>query len=234
MRSTGFLEVHRAPVARIVDSHLSGSNTAVAWCPRSEALAPGAGFLEIHRRLMVGPVDSDLSGTTAVACLLRGIRLTTAWAGDCPALRITERFPLLCNLFCFCSASLDAACCLQQHTSKGRVQSASFLLNLLRAGDSRAVLARVDPGGSERTVAVPLTRDHEPCIAAEHRRIITAGGRVERCASPGRGMHISGWAAARAGDGATHARHACHQVASCWLMHRRFWDLHERLRPAQI
>ena len=158
---------------------------------------------------MVGPVDSDLSGTTAVACLLRGIRLTTAWAGDCPVLRIMECFLLLCDLFCFCSVSLNADCCLQQLASKGRIHSLSSLC-FLRAGDSRAVLARVDPGGSERTVAVPLTRDHEPCIAAEHRRIIAAGGRVERCASPGLGMHVSGWAAARAGDGAIISGQACH------------------------
>lgn len=161
---------------------------------------------------MVGPVDSDFSGTTAVACLLHGIRLTTAWAGECPVLRIMKCISLLRDLFCFCSASLDADCCLQQQASKGRVHSLSFLLCFLRAGDSRAVLARVDPGGSERTVAVPLTRDHEPCIAAEHRRIIAAGGRVERCASPGLGMHVSGWAAARAGDGATTSGQACHLV----------------------
>ena len=161
---------------------------------------------------MVGPVDSDLSGTTAVACLLRGIRLTTAWAGDCPVLRMMECFLLLCDLLCICSASLNADCCLQQHASKGRVHSLSLLLTFLRAGDSRAVLARVDPGGSERMVAVPLTRDHEPCIAAEHRRIIAAGGRVERCASPGLGMHVSGWAAARAGYGATPTGQACNLV----------------------
>ena len=45
---------------------------------------------------------------------------------------------------------------------------------------------------------MPLTRDHEPCIAAEHRRIIAAGGRIERCAPPRLGMHVSGWVAASA------------------------------------
>ena len=94
-----------------------------------------AGFLEVHRRLMGGPIDSELSGSTAVACLLSGTRVTTAWAGD-----------------------------------------------------SRAVLARTDPGNSPkgvpRLVAVPLTRDHEPCLQAERRRIVAAGGRVERCAFP--------------------------------------------------
>ena len=43
---------------------------------------------------MVGPLDSDLSGTTAVACLLRGIRLTTAWAGGRPVLHIMEYISL--------------------------------------------------------------------------------------------------------------------------------------------
>ena len=89
----------------------------------------------MHRRLVGGPIDSELSGSTAVACLLSGTRVTTAWAGD-----------------------------------------------------SRAVLARTDtdrsPKGSPRLVAVPLTRDHEPSLEAERRRIVAAGGRVERCASP--------------------------------------------------
>jgi hypothetical protein len=44
-----------------------------------------AAFLEVHRRLVSGKVDTELSGSTAVACLLRGRRLTTAWAGA-PAL----------------------------------------------------------------------------------------------------------------------------------------------------
>jgi len=50
-----------------------------------------------------------------------------------------------------------------------------------RAGDSRAVLARADPADSERLVAVPLTQDHDPSLANERRRIVAAGGRVERC-----------------------------------------------------
>ncbi len=52
-----------------------------------------------------------------------------------------------------------------------------------RAGDSRAVLARADPADSERLVAVPLTQDHDPSLANERRRIVAAGGRVERCAA---------------------------------------------------
>lgn len=94
-----------------------------------------AGFLEVHRRLVGGPIDSELSGSTAVACLLSGTRVTTAWAGD-----------------------------------------------------SRAVLARTDPDrspkGFPRLVAVPLTRDHEPSLEAERRRIVAAGGRIERCTYP--------------------------------------------------
>jgi hypothetical protein len=54
-----------------------------------------------------------------------------------------------------------------------------------RAGDSRAVLARADPADSERLVAVPLTQDHDPSLANERRRIVAAGGRVERCAAHG-------------------------------------------------
>ena len=88
----------------------------------------------MHRRLVGGPIDSELSGSTAVACLLSGTRVMTAWAGD-----------------------------------------------------SRAVLARTDPDitlkGFPRLVAQPLTRDHEPSLDAERRRIVAAGGRVERCVS---------------------------------------------------
>ncbi|KAK9827257.1 hypothetical protein WJX81_004206 [Elliptochloris bilobata] len=118
---SGFIRQHLPPVL--------GQLLALEAGDEAEALRRG--FLEVHRRLVGGPIDSDLSGSTAVACLLRGARLTTAWAGD-----------------------------------------------------SRAVLARMHPDAlpkrSGRPVAVPLTRDHEPCLAAEQRRIIMAGGRVER------------------------------------------------------
>ena len=152
----GFLEMHRRLVVMPLVVHPSivckgrGPLLQAFWrcnsgwwvvvnttCAHSQLneISSCAGFLEVHRRLVSGPIDSELSGSTAVACLLSGTRLTTAWAGD-----------------------------------------------------SRAVLARTDPDiilkGFPRLVAQPLTRDHEPSLEAERRRIVAAGGRVERCTSP--------------------------------------------------
>jgi hypothetical protein len=52
----------------------------------------------VHRRLVSSKVDTELSGSTAVACLLRGRRLTTAWAGVPRSPRLLS-MPALINLF---------------------------------------------------------------------------------------------------------------------------------------
>ncbi len=56
-------------------------------------------------------------------------------------------------------------------------------LSVAWVGDSRAVLGRsLADGAGGGCAAVPLTRDHKPACAAEAERIMSKGGRIEKCA----------------------------------------------------
>lgn len=99
-----------------------------------------------------------------------------------------------------------------------------FVANL---GDSRAVLGRCDTDAPGTVCAVELSVDQKPCREDERKRIIAAGGRVDRSILP---MHTArgGVRWVRVGPERVMTREGTGGLA----MSRSFGDL--RLRPAVI